>query len=127
MFVQGREEKYIGPTRTCEIPCPEGTTVGQIPKACRVTGKLPVQALLLHIADPPVAISRAIKEHVKLLQASEVAYPEFMSFQEIAKACRIIGKSPVELIIAEVAKPPLAAFWVIEEQFAAPRTCKRAY
>ena len=105
---------------------PEGTTVSQVSKACRIANKLPVQVRLCETPKPPVAITRIIEEQVKLLQASEVADPEFVSFQEIAKACRIIGKLPVESIVAEVAKPPLAAFWVVEKQLGAPRICKRA-
>ena len=94
---------------------PEGTTIGEIAKACRIANKLPVQTCLCEAPKPPVAIPRIIEEQVKLLHASEVADPEFVSFQEVAKACRITGKSPVELIVAEVAKPPLAACWIVEK------------
>ena len=71
-------------------------------------------------------VRRREEKYICSTRAYEIPCPERTTIGHISKACRIIGKSPVELIVEEVAKPPLAAFGVVEEQFAAPRTCKRA-
>ena len=111
-------EEHLGLAVIVEVANPEWTTIGDRAKAACVTSGGPDELLTIIAAQPPIVVAREEEQDLALCRRGEASHPEGATvINTVAKACRIAGQAPDDLLAVMGTQPPVVVARVIEQHF----------
>src|SRR5919112_4259435 len=80
-----------------------------------VAHQAPLQLAAADLSEPPIAITRIVKQHIISSRASKSTHPYRTTVPNVTKTCGIADQAPLQFATIMEPEPPIVVAWVIEE------------